>query len=1479
MSVNRVRLEVAVDLSLRQLRGTVEWELPASTAFPLPVYLVPPAEVHGILLDGKAVLPREDGATAITGPARADPVSSAIAAADASRAAYAAWLRLRKTPRLQVQPLETVKLPTTEGQEAADAPAATTKPLQIDFGMPVQGMRLDAEAMLAAGPWFPMPVLPTGALLIPALELAITTGAQHTVLAPGTLVSRSAVDAAGTLHCWRFRVNHGLLASDVTLVVGSLLVQRLPISGQRTVVTACPVHRESLLAPSTSFLPAMLQFFEEFLASPFPVQYFCQAFLPPALLRGVTAAVSLGLSLFSDEAMSVPGSVQRAMDARCVAAECFSQQVFGQYIYPETPADEWVTVGLAEFLTGMYIRHMFGNNELAWRRQQQYTAICAADGAGDLAALREKGRTSDILPGERGPVWQWKAAAVMHMLERRMQPDNFKRLMQRLLADAKSGQRIVSTRSFLRLVVHMGGLNSKDLKDLVAAWIDGRGCPRLYMAVAYHSKRSVLEVAMSQEVAAGGPRESVAALTGWVPAITLRVHDAEGFHDQPVTLPDYGFNIVEIPCKGKPLKTGPKPRSRSAPAATATAAEESSTVERDCPIQWVRVDPECDWPLLILEAVQPERMWANQLERERDVIGQSLAIEALKALATTRPSYAAANALHACLQDSKVFCRIRGEAAFALGRTASAKIAYLGRDLLMKFFRERCFDTTGVGQVLPEDAADLAEYFVNLNLPSGLAAIRTEDGYSDPEVIDALLDLLEYNDGGTSADNSMLSATLDALGSTRPRDPTQLLRAIDAIERCIMLDRVLPSFQNSILSTALKSLASLSTNRISLARHRHRDALAEFLAQYCVPKQLPAVRLAAACGIVQLQARIKGLDAAIAHGVGLAAQESSIHVRVQLLDYIAVQLAASDQRGLLDDGVAQNALGVLSQWAAGNEGVESTPLQHKAYVLLQRLAAKPVVYTLLEQSKPEPQPKASEATAAEPSRAFSDEVATLQRASSDVNSLPKRLPVVKKEYSEEENKLPQAVQAALVDAHAARKPTFDAEAAKAALRIRPSSSLSPQPELEATTPAVAEVVATPETKPSGLKLKFRVGGTPSASAAGALTSSGSTLRHAGDAAADSTVDMPARKTCNKQLTTQTPPSSYSKANMLEATASNAAAQLLSSQDMPPIKQVKVEFPVVIPGPAQEATIAAGMEEGEIADDMETAPEATHAPEVTENPVSMPNGSLPEVPPVTQKGAESTPVQAQEERRARKLEKRRLKDEKRQLKKLRKGHAQAADETAPDKRAASPPSNATRSDDGLRPSTSAQKPRSLNASIKRSAQKAAGPVMSTHSEQQPTEASRARGLPIKEEFSLELTSPARTPIVPEALPSQKPSSKLRVVLRPAQADTASEQTANLPPKPVPQGANLPRLKIKLPVPAHQPSPAAAAPEARSEPGEGDRKVDKEERKRLKKLQKEQRRGREGQSSLNLSGSLEGIGDNAVSSDADPRRKSAKRSRHI
>ncbi|CAL8462796.1 g2329 [Coccomyxa elongata] len=835
--------------------------------------------------------------------------------------------------------------------------------------------------------WFPCVDTPNAAC---PFDMRVSVGAQEIAVATGEL--RKQTWTSQNRKTFHFTMSHPTPPRHVALAVGPFSVlpgqaRAAPASPQQgeeggevqptpapTIVTHfAPEHLRPQLEHATKVFPLAFNLFETFLGAHFPYRAFHQVFVP-AEGCGVEVAVSAGMCIASTDLLFAEDTVEQAVESWLVLVRALARQWFGVWIRPKIPADEWLLEGLAGYLENLFIAKYLGRNELLYRRHKEREAIYWADD-GNAPPLYVKGpagfpwgalhATESLGPGASPR--RWKASAVIHMLEQRSGEDNFKRLLSRLVvascqpATSKGDNpRLLGTYEFLNQIVKAGGKESKhEVSAFHQRWIIGRGCPLLIVGLNYdinNRKRGVIEVALQQRGshAARAAAEKVAAKEGSSAGfVKVLVKESEGPVEHPVNLGTTWTKLVELkvtskPAKPKPGRPGRKKKlnaiiedleedGEGAPADGPDTAGEATRL----PVEWVRVDPHGE-SLAAVEVRQPEVMAAAQLERSKDVAAQTAAIAQLVALRPT--SYGVVNALRACMQDAATYCRIRVEAALALGQTAGASTAWSGLEHLLRFYRTRVFDAN-VGLPRPWQFADLSEHYVNQALPLAIAAARDGSGHSFPEAAEALLEHLDHvdNSGNPYSDDNAIAALLDALGNLHLQSPEAMAGIVARLERFLQREAVMPSFHNVVGTTALSSLTRLATSMRSSPEQKARLRL--WLQRYSRVDAPHHLRLTAAECSVRLAACTGGPDGAILATVTLIAAEKSPALRPAMLEVLLRVLHSPGAAGGQSGGAAKSgnaaktgaSIPALSRLHALLSAHGDVQLRHLAFMALMRL--------------------------------------------------------------------------------------------------------------------------------------------------------------------------------------------------------------------------------------------------------------------------------------------------------------------------------------------------------------------------------------------------------------------------------------------------------------------------------------------------------------------------------------------------------------
>ncbi|KAJ1983367.1 hypothetical protein H4R34_001317 [Dimargaris verticillata] len=272
--------------------------------------------------------------------------------------------------------------------------------------------------------------------------------------------------------------------------------------------------------------------------------------------------------------------------------------------------------------------------------------------------------------------------------------------------------------------------------------------------------------------------------------------------------------------------------------------------------EWIRFDSDIEWLGRIVFS-QPDFMWAAQLQKDRDVVAQYEAIQALKRL----PSSAASTSLMRAVMDVRVFYRVRMEAAMALARLSLPHLDYIGLYHLRKIFERRyCFTinadthrqvsqeesssapltdqlvpTNTVVLPQPNNFDNMSEYFVQKAIILAIGETRDHHQQSFPTVRQFLLRLLKFNDNSENEYSdcyyiaTLLTAlarsvtvppstnSLDANSKATVSDPAMAADfklIVDEVERYRVMDALLPTYHNIITGVCLAVYRQFAAQRL-----------------------------------------------------------------------------------------------------------------------------------------------------------------------------------------------------------------------------------------------------------------------------------------------------------------------------------------------------------------------------------------------------------------------------------------------------------------------------------------------------------------------------------------------------------------------------------------------------------------------------------------------------------------------------------------
>ncbi|KAF8665397.1 hypothetical protein AX16_000416 [Volvariella volvacea WC 439] len=545
------------------------------------------------------------------------------------------------------------------------------------------------------------------------------------------------------------------------------------------------------------------------------------------------------LTLVTTDLLHGEDAIDQALETRQALAHALACQWVGINIQPKNWSDIWLTNGLALYITGLYMRKLFGNNDYRFRLKKDMERVLEWD-VGGMPPICQP-QVLDPPDAATLPFINLKAPLVLHILDRRLGKSGtslgLSRVLPKIFLSAMSGEmsnNAISTHAFLRTCRKVSGV---DPRSFAEQWIYGSGCPCFGFSASFNRKKMAVEITMRQETPASKALEGnevSKALLKPVPffegQMTIRIHEADGTPYEHVLDIRSQFKRYEVPFNTKYKRVRRNTKRYLARQAAAQAAaegdteaaeaigmidmgfglevwekeserenwkvadwtEEDENVMSGATYEWIRMDADFEW-IAKIRFEQPDFMWVSQLQRDRDVVAQ---LEAVHALAE-KPTAIVSSTLTKTVLVSNYYYRIRCEAALALVSCAIRQLEFLGLFHLFKLFLRYCYDPEDSHQDLfnhsyvpkPNDFSDFAEYFVRKSLVIAISRIRFENGKTPSIVRQFLIDQLRYNDNTTNSYSdayyicTIISAAACATLSTAPPERGELLPTEARVEQ------------------------------------------------------------------------------------------------------------------------------------------------------------------------------------------------------------------------------------------------------------------------------------------------------------------------------------------------------------------------------------------------------------------------------------------------------------------------------------------------------------------------------------------------------------------------------------------------------------------------------------------------------------------------------------------------------------------------
>lgn len=380
------------------------------------------------------------------------------------------------------------------------------------------------------------------------------------------------------------------------------------------------------------------------------------------------------LSICSSHLLFPEEVIDTIQDTTRKLVYALSCQWTGVNLIPKEPADAWVTIGMAWYITDIFMKTLSGNNEYRFQLKQMSDRVCDMDY--ERPSLYDMGNILKLDPSEVEFI-ALKAPLILFILDRRLTKASGKatmaRIVSRLFISARAGDipnGAITSAYFQKTCEKLGHAK---LDQFFQQWVYGAGCPRFQATQRFNKKKLVVEM-MIKQVQSEQPttrdlskdtfmrdvKEEIRQVYAgtvqpvFTGSMTIRIHEADGTPYEHIVEIKEGVTKFEIPynTKYKRLKRNKRQKERAA-AATGTdpIAETQEDVLLYClgdvlqsedevqdwrladwtkedeermgqeSYEWIRMDADLEW-ICKLSLVMPGYMYLSQLQQDRDVIAQ-----------------------------------------------------------------------------------------------------------------------------------------------------------------------------------------------------------------------------------------------------------------------------------------------------------------------------------------------------------------------------------------------------------------------------------------------------------------------------------------------------------------------------------------------------------------------------------------------------------------------------------------------------------------------------------------------------------------------------------------------------------------------------------------------------------------------------------------------------------------------------------------
>jgi transcription initiation factor TFIID subunit 2 len=271
-------------------------------------------------------------------------------------------------------------------------------------------------------------------------------------------------------------------------------------ASQPVMYAFCLPGQEQLLSSSTTCMRSAMTFYTSEFGS-YPFTSYKLVFVDALPTQRFDSAT---LSLVTTDLLHGEDAIEQAMETRHALGHALACQWAGINIIPKSWSDLWLVNGLALYITGLFMRRVFGNNDYRFRLKKDMLRVVEFD-VGGMPPICQP-QVLDPPDAVTLPFINLKSPLVLHILDRRLGKSGtslgLSRVLPKLFLSAISGElqnNALSTHTFLRTCRTVSGV---DPRSFAEQWIYGSGCPSFSFSATFNRKKMAVEISMRQDAPA-----------------------------------------------------------------------------------------------------------------------------------------------------------------------------------------------------------------------------------------------------------------------------------------------------------------------------------------------------------------------------------------------------------------------------------------------------------------------------------------------------------------------------------------------------------------------------------------------------------------------------------------------------------------------------------------------------------------------------------------------------------------------------------------------------------------------------------------------------------------------------------------------------------------------------------------------------------------------------------------------------------------